>query len=78
MYVVSTLGLIKADHHSKSLDGAGGESMKTLLATPAIIVLFIVPPSPPSFSPIKLEPAEKQELNYMPLRDDFEKVSHNA
>lgn len=32
------------------------------------------PPSPPDFTPVKLEHDEQLDLGYMPLRDDFEKV----
>ena len=35
-----------------------------------------VPPSPPNFSPVKLEHAEQLELGYMPFRDDFE-IEHD-
>ena len=38
-------------------------------------VLPTVPPSPPSFTPVKLEHSEQQELGYMPFRDDFERVN---
>ena len=33
-----------------------------------------VPPSPPNYTPVKLEHIEQLELGYMPLRDDFERV----
>ena len=33
-----------------------------------------VPPSPPHYTPVKLEHVEQLELGYMPLRDDFERV----
>lgn len=39
-----------------------------------ILLFAAVPPSPPNFSPVKLEHAEQIELGYMPLRDDFERV----
>ena len=32
-------------------------------------------PTPPSFTPVKLEHAEQIELGYLPLRDDFDRVS---
>jgi transcriptional adapter 2-beta len=38
---------------------------------------YLVPPEPPSFTPVALEPSEQQELAYAPLRDDFEKEFDN-
>ncbi len=52
------------------------------LAVACCVILFFpidlpdaAPPSPQVFTPVKLEHTEQIELGYMPLRDDFEKVS---
>ena len=34
-------------------------------------------PTPPSFTPVKLELTEQVELGYLPLRDDFDRVSNH-
>ena len=49
--------------------------MRCLRMSDNVSFLFAVPPSPPRFTPVKLEHAEQLELGYMPLRDDFEKVT---
>lgn len=66
--------LLSPGHHAKSLEGYGGES--ELLFTYIVPHLLLVSgaPSPPSFVPVKLDHSEQQELNYLPLRDDFDKV----
>lgn len=75
------VGTIPSGQHSSSLEGHGGESTSCKdtcnnMKETVFMWCFVppVPPSPPHFTPVKLEHAEQMELGYMPLRDDFERV----
>ena len=53
-------------------------SLHSVNSRPHPLLPPTAPPSPPHFTPVKMEHAEQLELGYMPLRDDFEKEHDNS